>query len=122
VSPASAGFSGKEGRFGMRTTIALVVSALACVTLQAADVYGPVKEIAIGGEGGWDYLSVDAASHRLYVSHATKIVVADTDSGAIVGEIPDLPGIHGLPSPPISDAASRATGVRIRRRSSISRR
>jgi len=80
----------------MRTTIAVLVSVLACVTLQAADVYGPVKEIAIGGDGGWDYLSVDSASHRLYVSHATKIVVADTDSGAIVGEIPDLPGVHGI--------------------------
>ena len=80
----------------MRTTIALLVSVFACATLQAADVYGPVKEIAIGGEGGWDYLSVDAASHRLYVSHATKIVVADTDSGAIVGEIPDLAGVHGI--------------------------
>ena len=80
----------------MRTAINVLACALAAVTLQAADVYGPVKEIAIGGEGGWDYISVDPAAHRLYVSHATKIVVADTESGAIVGEIPDLAGVHGI--------------------------
>jgi DNA-binding beta-propeller fold protein YncE len=66
------------------------------VVAQAADVYHPVKEIAIGGEGGWDYLIVDSAAHRLYVSHATQIVVADIDTGKVVGNIPDLPGVHGI--------------------------
>lgn len=74
---------------------------LTCVLVgtaaQAADSpYALVKEIAIGGEGGWDYLITDPAAHRLYVSHATKIVVADTDTGNIVGEIPDLAGVHGF--------------------------
>ena len=58
--------------------------------------YRVVREIPIGGEGGWDYVIADAAAHRLYVSHATKIVVADTETGAIVGEIPDTPGVHGF--------------------------
>jgi hypothetical protein len=58
--------------------------------------YRVVKEIPIGGEGGWDYVIADAAAHRLYVSHATKIVVADTETGAIVGEILDTPGVHGF--------------------------
>ena len=58
--------------------------------------YHLVKEIAIGGEGGWDYILADAASHRVYVSHATKIVVADTETGAIVGEIGDAAGVHGI--------------------------
>jgi len=55
---------------------------------------GPV--IQIGGEGGWDYLTVDAAAHRLYVSHATHVVVIDTQTNKIVGDIPDTPGVHGL--------------------------
>ena len=80
----------------MRRLLMVVACAVAGVALQAADVYHPVKEIAIGGEGGWDYLLVDAAAHRVYVSHATKIVVADTETGKIVGEIPDLPGVHGI--------------------------
>jgi len=62
----------------------------------AAEPYRLLKEIPVGGEGGWDYLSVDAASHRLYVSHATKIVVIDTQTDAIVGEIADTPGVHGF--------------------------
>jgi len=80
----------------MRRLMMLVACVAAGVALQAADVYRPVKEIAIGGEGGWDYLIVDSAAHRAYVSHATKIVVADTETGKIVGEIPDLPGVHGF--------------------------
>src|SRR6478672_5513966 len=55
---------------------------------------GPV--IQIGGEGGWDYLSVDSAAHRLYVSHATHVVVIDTQTNKVVGDIPDTPGVHGI--------------------------
>src|SRR5207253_658588 len=53
-------------------------------------------EIPIGGEGGWDYLSVDAPAHRLYVSHGTKVVVIDIEKDAIAGEIADTPGVHGF--------------------------
>ncbi|MDB6166456.1 MAG: hypothetical protein JWQ83_1596 [Lacunisphaera sp.] len=62
--------------------------------------YHLLKEIPVGGEGGWDYLSVDSASHRLYVSHATKVVVIDTEKNAVVGEIADTPGIHGFVAAP----------------------
>lgn len=58
--------------------------------------YHAGKEIPIGGEGGWDYLTVDAPAHRLYVSHATHVVVVDTQANKIVGDIPDTPGVHGL--------------------------
>lgn len=58
--------------------------------------YHVAKEIPIGGEGGWDYLTVDSPARRLYVSHATKVVVVDLDSDKVVGEIPDTPGVHGI--------------------------
>jgi len=81
----------------MRKLIALAGCFVAGVVLQAADPnYQVVQEIPIGGVGGWDYLTVDPGAHRLYVSHATKIVVADSDTGKIVGEIPDTPGVHGI--------------------------
>ena len=38
----------------------------------------------------------EPATHRLYASHATKIVVADTETGNLIGEIPDLAGVHGI--------------------------
>jgi DNA-binding beta-propeller fold protein YncE len=55
-----------------------------------------LREISVGGDGGWDYLSVDSAGRRLYVSHGTKVVVFDIDKDAVVGEIADTPGVHGL--------------------------
>ena len=39
---------------------------------------------------------MDSAARRLYVSHATKVIVVDVDAGKIVGEIPDTPGVHGI--------------------------
>ena len=62
----------------------------------ASSGYHVAKEIPIGGEGGWDYLTVDSPARRLYVSHATKVVVVDLDSDKIVGEIPDTQGVHGI--------------------------
>ena len=58
--------------------------------------YRIVRQIPIGGEGGWDYLSIDASARRLYVSHGGKIVVVDIDKDAIVGEVTDTPGVHGF--------------------------
>src|SRR5436305_5967768 len=54
------------------------------------------KEIPVGGEGGWDYLVADAAARRVYVSHATRVVVLDADSGKTVGEVANLSGVHGI--------------------------
>ena len=61
-----------------------------------ASRYEKVRKIAIGGEGGWDFLEVDAANRRLYVARATRVLVVDLDSEKLVGEIPDTPGVHGI--------------------------
>ena len=79
----------------------IAVSGLALaawqVTARAADApYKQSKVIQIGGEGGWDYLSVDSGARRLYVSHATKVVVIDLDKETVVGEVAPTPGVHGL--------------------------
>ena len=76
---------------------ALSLSGLGSGSLARAEgPYHFLKEIPVGGEGGWDCLSVDAAGRRLYVSHGTKVVVIDVDRDVIVGEIADTPGVHGL--------------------------
>ena len=80
---------------------ASAATAILCLalagSLQGQDgPYHAGKEITIGGEGGWDYLTVDSVAHRLYVSHATHAVVIDTQTNAVVGDIPDTPGIHGV--------------------------
>src|SRR5438876_6989790 len=66
----------------------------------ADEPYKLIKDIQIGGEGGWDYLNVDSAAKRLYVSHATKVVVVDTAKNEVVGEIADTPGVHGAVAAP----------------------
>ena len=77
--------------------IAFWLLNMACVSIIRADgSYHFLKEIPVGGEGGWDYSSVDEAARRLYVSHGTKVVVIDLDKEVVVGEIVDTPGVHGL--------------------------
>ncbi len=63
---------------------------------QNATGYHVVKTLPVGGDEGWDYVAVDSAARRVYVSHGTRVVVLDADSGAVVGEIPDTPGVHGI--------------------------
>jgi DNA-binding beta-propeller fold protein YncE len=58
--------------------------------------YHLLRKLPVGGEGGWDYLTIDAAARRLYVSRGTRVVVLDVDSGEAVGEIPGTQGVHGI--------------------------
>src|SRR5256885_15360717 len=39
---------------------------------------------------------MDSAARRLYLSHATHVVVVDPDAGKVVADIPDTPGVHGI--------------------------
>ena len=77
------------------TLLSLVTASAAC-----AGEYHLLKEIPVGGDGGWDYLSVDSAGQRLYVSHGTKVVVIDTAKDVVAGEITNTPGVHGLAPAP----------------------
>jgi len=55
-----------------------------------------VHKIAVGGEGGWDYLTVDPDARRLYVARGNRVVVIDVDKETVVGELADTPGVHGI--------------------------
>jgi DNA-binding beta-propeller fold protein YncE len=50
----------------------------------------------IGGEGGWDYVTIDSQSHRLFVTRATHTQVIDDESGKVLGDIPDQIRSHGV--------------------------
>lgn len=58
--------------------------------------YHIVKRVAIPGTGGWDYVTVDEAGRRVYIAHATQVEVLDADTDALVGTIPNTPGVHGV--------------------------
>jgi DNA-binding beta-propeller fold protein YncE len=79
--------------------------------------YKVTRKIEIPGQGGWDYLTIDDAARRLYVSHGTQVEVLDVDSGTIVGKIPNTPGVHGIAVAPelgrgfVSDGQSSTVTV-----------
>jgi DNA-binding beta-propeller fold protein YncE len=83
-----------KNRVGFWIVLALAVGMPAGAS--AAPGYHVVHTWKLGGEGGWDYLKIDADSRRLYISRGTKVVVIDADSGQPVGEIADTPGVHGI--------------------------
>ncbi|HEY4973087.1 MAG TPA: YncE family protein [Steroidobacteraceae bacterium] len=58
--------------------------------------YGFIAEIRVAGDGGWDYLAIDPATRRLYVTHGDHVDVVDIDHNALVGRIADTPGVHGV--------------------------
>src|SRR2546430_12823301 len=79
-------------------TMLAIGCGFACLgtTAIAEDLYKFLNEIPIGGEGGWDDVTVDAAARILYRSHATKVVVVDLTTNGVIGEIGDTPGVHGF--------------------------
>jgi YVTN family beta-propeller protein len=78
--------------------IAVLVLGFSLVSSFPASAQGfaITKKIPVSGQGGWDYLTVDEAGRRLYVSHGTQVEVLDVDSGAIVGKVENTPGVHGI--------------------------
>ncbi|MCM0083162.1 hypothetical protein L4X63_16375 [Geomonas sp. Red32] len=73
--------------------VCLVICADACA---AESGYRILKRLAVGGAGGWDYLTVDGPARRLYVSRGTHVMVIDLAADKVVGDIPNTPGVHGI--------------------------
>jgi DNA-binding beta-propeller fold protein YncE len=86
----------------MKTTSRLVLAASlgVCTAVFAGSAtqagYRVLHRYTPGGDGGWDYLAVDAAARRVYVSHGDEVVVLDADRGTTVGRIGHLDGVHGI--------------------------
>jgi DNA-binding beta-propeller fold protein YncE len=71
-----------------------IFPALLCA--ETLSGYHVVKSYPIPGNGGWDYLTLDADAHRLYIAQETRAVVVDVNSGKVIGEVPGTAGIHGV--------------------------
>ncbi len=75
----------------------LAVAALTAALAAAAFAkYEVVNKVSVPGTGGWDYLTVDDAGRRVYISHSTQVDVLDADALTVVGTIPNTPGVHGI--------------------------
>lgn len=54
------------------------------------------RRIAVAGDGGWDYVTFDTARSRIFIGRSTRVQVVDANSGQLVAEIPNTPGVHGV--------------------------
>ena len=72
----------------------LVAFAAARVLLSSAQTF-KVEKFDIKGDGGTDYVAVESATGRVFVSRGTHMMVVEGATGKVLGDIPDTPGVHG---------------------------
>jgi YVTN family beta-propeller protein len=80
----------------LRFISAFAALLMALPLVAAESGYHQVAKYDVGGEGGWDYLTVDDSANRLFISRGTHVMVLDMNTGKVVGDIPDTPGVHGI--------------------------
>lgn len=74
----------------------LITLAMAFAFFQNGSGYKVETRYPVPGNGGFDYLMIDSAARRLYLSHGTQVDVIDPDNGKLIGTIADTPGVHGI--------------------------
>jgi DNA-binding beta-propeller fold protein YncE len=83
---------------------------LATPAEEKESAYKVIKKIELGGDGGWDYLTMDPATGRLYIARATRIQVVDVEKGKLAGEVPGLKNAHGVALAPKHKKAFATSG------------
>jgi DNA-binding beta-propeller fold protein YncE len=82
---------------GWLGVLALLAFAGPCVSAPAAvPHYHLVRQLALPGDEGWDYLTFEPERRRLFIAHGTRVLVVDADKLTVVGEIAATPGVHGI--------------------------
>ncbi len=84
------------GSLAVAVIFSTVVFSHAASPAPAGSGYHVIKTVPVGGDGGWDYVYVDSDARRVYVSRGTHTLVLDADTYAVVGDIPDTQGVHGI--------------------------
>jgi DNA-binding beta-propeller fold protein YncE len=78
-----------------RRVFVLTVATATALWAQSTNRYQIAHTYFLGGNGSWDYVVPDPASHRVYIARQTRVMVVDQDSGKLLGEVPDVHGAHG---------------------------
>src|SRR5437870_8738685 len=78
----------------MTAPLILLASSLAAPPIGHAQAF-KVEKFDIKGEGGTDYVAVESATGRVFVSRATHMMVVEGATGKVLGDIPNTPGVHG---------------------------
>ncbi len=84
-------------KFALLLPAALALAAAPAGAAPAAPpTYHLLQKVTLGGDGGWDYLSVDPNARRIYISRGSHVMVVDADTYKVVGNIPNTNGVHGI--------------------------
>src|SRR5437763_11439709 len=78
----------------MKKTLLFVLMAAAAAF--SAEGYKILTKSKVGGTGGWEYLSVDPGTQRVFASHGGIVEVVDIKAGKPVGQVTQLHGVHGI--------------------------
>lgn len=74
---------------------ALAALALALPPAQQPNYHVTASHV-LGGDGGWDYVTLDTAGHRLFIARENRFLVVEEGTGKIVAEIPGFQRAHGI--------------------------
>jgi YVTN family beta-propeller protein len=105
------------GRWSTLLTGMTLCLAMGTAAIAQNSPYKLEQTWKLGGDGGWDYLTVDSHAHLLYIARANRVMVVDITSGKETGEITGLKGVHGIALDPegkygyISDGAANEVRV-----------
>jgi hypothetical protein len=74
----------------MRHSAFVLTIATTALLAQSPSRYRVTRNYALGGDGSWDYIVPDPASHRLYVARQNRVMVVDEDSDKLIGEVTEF--------------------------------
>ncbi len=87
----------KKATCGPVLATLLVAPLLTLPTPIRAQAFHVLHKYDVGGDAGFfDYLNVDPATNRVYITRSTHVMVVDGGTGKVVGDIPNTPGVHGV--------------------------
>ena len=87
-----------------------LLAIVAGISLALAPIYAVTHRTTLGADGGWDYLAVDTAAHRLFISRDSHVQVVNTDTDSLVGDVPDTPGVRGIAVNPAAHRGFTSNG------------
>lgn len=76
-------------------SLVLLLASFTALSGQTPSTYHVTRHTLLGGEGGWDYVIPDAATHRLFIARGDHLMVVDENSGLSIGEVTGIHGAHG---------------------------
>ena len=85
-----------KNNLGLFLLALLSILVLSSATAQEPSIYSFEKKIALPGNSGYDYLSIDSVNNHLFVSHGTSVNVIDLKTESPIAVINDMKGVHGI--------------------------